>query len=235
MPTASRCSARRSPQPDASSPAGECAHAEAPAAADSQIAFRYKPGAFKHRWAKPSEGEVNIYYGNFGCYWGNDIIPIKSIDEARRIITLVRPTRDFDRPSWFWPTPFQRGAPFVVENLLEDLERPGQWCLDSEEGNLYFWPPGGSIEGLEVVAPALDRLVALHRTSFVGIRGFTFTETNGGDETHPGGVEGLGAMFSATGVKYCGEALHLNRAEWCRVRGQPLLRRRRQCDLPARL
>ncbi len=196
---------------------GGWAKAEGPAQPDSQRAFRYKPGTFPRRWAKPTEGEVNIFYGNFGDFWGNDIVPIKGIDEANRVITLVRPTRDFDRPSWFWPTPFQPDTPFVVENLLEELDQPGEWCLDSEEGKLYFWPPGGSIEGLEVVAPVLDRLVALHRTSFVTIRGFTFSETADGDEPHPGGVEGLGAMFPASGTKYVGEALHLNRAEWCRV------------------
>ena len=106
------------------------------------------------------------------------------------------PTRDFDRPSWFWATPFQPDTPFRRSRTCwKNLDQPGEWCLDSEEGKLYFWPPGGSIEGLEVVAPALDRLVALHRTSFVTIRGFTFTETTDGDEPQPGGVEGLGAMF----------------------------------------
>ena len=65
--------------------------------------------------------------------------------------------------------------------------------------------------------PALDRLVALHRTSHVAIRGFTFTETTDGDEPQPGGVEGLGAMFAMTGLRYSGEALHLNRAERCLI------------------
>jgi len=193
------------------------AKADGPAAPDSQQAFRYRPGTFLRHWAKPTEGAVNIFYGNFGCIWGNDIIPIKSIDESKRIITLVRPTRDFDRPSWFWPTPFQVDAPFVVENLLEELDRPGEWCLDSEEGKLYYWPPGGSVEGREIVAPKLDRLVALHRTAFVTLRGFTFTETTDGDEPQAGGVEGLGAMFAMTGLRYSGEALHLNRAQRCLI------------------
>ena len=193
------------------------AKAEGPAAPDSQQAFRYRPGTFPRHWAKPTEGEVNIFYGNFDCFWGNDVVPIKSIDETKRIITLTRPTRDFDRPSWFWATPFQVDAPFIVENLLEELDQPGEWCMDSEEGKLYYWPPSGSIEGLEIVAPKLGRLVALHRTGFVTIRGFTFTETTDGDEPQPGGVEGLGAMFSMSGLKYSGEALHLNRAQRCLI------------------
>ena len=89
-----------------------------------------------------------------------------------------------------------RRARFAVENVLEELDRPGEWCLDSEEGKLYFWPPKGSIEGLEVVAPKLDRLVALERTSYVTLRGFTLTETIDGDDLHPDSVEGLGRRCS---------------------------------------
>ena len=192
------------------------ARIEAPAEPDSRTAFRYEPGGLPHRWAKPTEAEVNVFFG-IDNEWGNEIIPVASIDRATRTITLARAGRDFDRPSWFWNVPYRAGARFAVENVLEELDRPGEWCLDSEEGKLYFWPPKGSIEGLEVVAPKLDRLVALERTSYVTIRGLTLTETIDGDDLHPGSVEGLGAIFSMQGTKYCGEAIHLNRAEWCRV------------------
>ena len=211
------------------------AKAEGPAAPDSQQAFRYRPGTFPRHWAKPTEGEVNIFYGNFDCFWGNDIIPIKRIDETKRIITLVRPTRDFDRPSWFWPTPFQVNAPFIVENLLEELDQPGEWCLDSEEGKLYYWPPAGSVEGLEIVAPKLDRLVALHRTGFITLRGFTFTETTDGDEPQVGRGRGPGSdvrrqrpeVFRRGGAPEPRPAVP--------HRGQPFRRGRRQRHLSAGL
>ena len=197
---------------------GGWAKAEGAAEPDSQQAFRYKEGSLPRHWAKPTEGEVNIYYGNFGWHWANDIIPIKRIDETKRIITLLRPTRDFDRPSWFWPTPFQNDALFVVENVLEELDQPGEWCLDSEEGKLYFWPPGNAMRPeMEVVAPALDRLVALHRTQFVTFRGFTLTETTDGDEPHPGGVEGPGPCLPRKESSIPARRMHLNRAEWCVV------------------
>ena len=205
----------RTPNFDPDNPiSGGWATLEGPAEPESQVAFRYKPGTFQHRWAKPSEGEVNIYFGHD---WGNNIIPIKRIDEQKRIITLVRGTSNFDRPSWFEPTPFQPNQRFVVENLLEELDQPGEWCLDSEEGKLYFWPPRGSIEQAEVVAPAVNCLIALDRASHITIRGFTFTETTGGDNLHPDSVEGLGAMLPMQGRKYCGQALLLKRAEHCLV------------------
>ena len=218
---------------------GGWARIEAPATPESQIAFRYEPGTFPRHWAKPAEGEVNVFFG-IDNDWGNDVIPIKSIDEQRRVITLVHPTRDYDHSFWSYNVPFHAGARFVVENLLEELDQPGEWCLDGEEGKLYYWPPSGdrpdfrghrgeavvgengtvpfeARKGLEVVAPALDRLMALHRTKFVTIRGFTFTETTDGDNLHPDAVEGLGPLFSLEGRKYCGEALHINRAEQCVV------------------
>ncbi len=194
---------------------------EAPAEPDSRTAFRYKPGALPRRWAKPTEAEVNVFFG-IDNEWGNEIIPVASIDRSSRTITLTRAGRDYDRPSWFWNVPYRAGARFAVENVLEELDQPGEWCLDSEEGKLYFWPPQGSVEGLEIVAPKLDRLIALERTAFVTIRGLTLTETIDGDDLHPGSVEGLGAIFSMQGTKYCGEAIHLNRAEWCRIEGNRL-------------
>ena len=148
------------------------------------------------------------------------------------MITVAYPAHDYDRSFWSYNVPFHAGARFVVENALEDLDRPGQWCLDSEDGKLYFWPPTGSPDSshalpagektrpgwpCHVVAPALDRLVALHGTKFVTIRGFTFTETTDGENLHPDGVEGLGPSFPMEGRRYCGEALHLNRAQQCVV------------------
>jgi parallel beta-helix repeat protein len=100
--------------------------------------------------------------------------------------------------------------------MLEDLDQPGEWCLDWEEGVVYFWPPSGSIEdGDEVVLPFLGRLIDLYGASWITVSGFVFTETIDGDSFHPGGVEGLGAMFPQPTWRYCDEAIHLKHAEHC--------------------
>jgi len=177
-------------------------------------AFTYKPGTFQHHWTKPSEGEVNCFPGPA---WSNDIIRIKSVDEEQRVITLTRDIWQFDRP-----TAYRRIAPiannrFYVENILEELTEPGEWCLDSEDGILYFWPPTDSIENEEVVVPALQDLISIRGASWITISGFTFTETRGGDNLQHDGLDGYGAMFPHQGWEYCGEALHLRRAEYCRI------------------
>ena len=66
-------------------------------------AFKYKKGTFKNRWAKPTEGEVFLIPS-----WGDSItIPIKSINEDDRVITLTRGRKDFDRAPYFLKTPFE--------------------------------------------------------------------------------------------------------------------------------
>ena len=220
---------------------GGWARIDAPAVPDSQQAFRYKPGTFPRHWAKPTEGEVNVYYGNFDMEWANEIVPIKRIDEAKRIITLVRPDARFRPPlvvlahavprrhpqpkgegfpgaaSWsktYWRNSISRASGASIRRKASSTSGRRRGLSRFSRWRKWDCPSQGRVE---VVAPVLDRLVALHRTSYVTIRGFTFTETTDGDEPQPGGVEGLGAMFAAEGLKYSGEALHLNRAEHCRI------------------
>ena len=192
---------------------GGWAHIEGPAEEGSAVALKYKPGTFPRRWARPAEGEVYIWPY---LEWGDTcIIPIRSINERTRIITLAHRTKNFDVPPWFYPTHFKPGNRFRVENLLEELDQPGEWCLDSEDGVLYFWPPCDNVEDAEVVAPRLGRLLDL-RAAWVMLSGFTFTETTyAGDNFHPADVDGTGAMAAETGWKYCDEAIHLERAEHC--------------------
>ncbi len=134
--------------------------------------FRYEPGTFPRRWAKPSQGEIFIF---FGLCWNNDIIPIKQVDHNGRTITL-------NKPLGHELYGVIAGNRFYVENLLEELDQPGEWCLDTETGMVYFWPPTGSVEDGEVVAPVNDRLIELKGTadeaiSYIRVSGFTFTQT----------------------------------------------------------
>jgi len=195
---------------------GGWAEMEGPAEPGSQTAIRYKPGTFKHHWAKPTEAEVNVF---IGWDWTTNIIPIQSIDEDDRVITLVHSTKRFMKPAlpFDYPSPFRPDQRFIVENVLEELDQPGEWCWDSEEAKLYFWPPDESLEPGGVIIPWLDGLMALHSVSYVTVSGLGFTETTGGDNFHHEGCEGVGAMFPVPGWRYCGDALHMKGTERCRI------------------
>jgi hypothetical protein len=199
----------------------------------SFTSFRYKAGSLPRHWAKPTQGEVFTFIN-----WGyTTLAPIASIDEATRSITLARGVRDFRRPPWVMPqatpaqadafrTDFDYAVPyrFYVENLLEELDQPGEWCLDTDEGKVYFWPPQAPVAQHETVAPVLDCLVDLRGTSWLSLSGLSFTETvNGGDNMHRPGLEGTGAMFPTEDGVYCGEAVHLKDAEHCCIAGNHFL------------
>jgi len=150
----------------------------APEDDENPIAFRYQPGTFPRPWAKPAQAEVFIIPGS--C-WISDIIPVKEVDYENHTIHLTRPVG----PTYHTltaSTAIRAGNRFYVENVLEELTEPGEWCLDTDTGMLYFLPPEGNIESGEVVAPAIERLIQMigapdEPVSHIAIRGFTFTHT----------------------------------------------------------
>ena len=142
------------------------------------VAFRYEPGVFPHRWTKPEQGEVFIIPGKS---WFSDIIPINEVDFEERTIRLARVVGPSCNTLGA-ATHILSGNRFYVENMLEDLDQPGEWCLDTDTGTLYFWPPEGDIEAAQVSVPTTGRLIQMIGTqrdplSHVTIRGFTLTQT----------------------------------------------------------
>jgi len=86
-------------------------------------------------------------------FWIMNLLPIESIDpETRTLRTKVPGTYPLgrnaitDRPT-AW-----------IENVLEELDEPGEWVLDPRAGRLYLWPRGDR-PGQNIVAPALTELV----------------------------------------------------------------------------
>ena len=61
----------------------------------SEIAFKFNPADLPCRWAKPTEAEVNLF---FGADWGNNIIPIRSFDAETRVIRLAHATTCYSKP-----------------------------------------------------------------------------------------------------------------------------------------
>jgi len=208
------------PDPEDNTWNGKWAHSEPEdgslEASNPYIAWK-EPGAFPRPWAKPGQGE--LFLMPTAPLWGDScMIRITSVDPDRGIIRLAHGTRDFDANPIFYPREYHRpdSCRFIVENLLEELNRPGEWCLDTEDGVLYFRPP---VDGMgEVVAPWLKRLVFMRCVSHVRLSGFVFTETRGGEpSSHYSDVEGVGAMRPQMDWEYCGEAVYLNACRHCHV------------------
>ncbi len=140
--------------------------------------FRYNKEFTPQRWAKPQQAEVCIIPG---LCWLNDIIPIQAVDKDKATISLARPVVP-SVGSLSVATSIRKGNRFYVENILEELSEPGQWCLDKETGYLYSWPPADDIDHCLVTAPITNRLIEIRGSSNepvtnLTIEGLTLTQT----------------------------------------------------------
>ena len=67
---------------------------------------------------------------------------------------------------------------YVVTNIKEELDVPGEWFHDPVTAELFYWPNStdGKV-GTEIVAPVLSALVRIEGAKNVSFSGITFTET----------------------------------------------------------
>ena len=126
--------------------------------------FQFNRGQLDPAWPDLADVEVLVFHS-----WTMDRMRIKAIDAGRRQVTFTAPTL---ANVWFFD--LRAGKRFLVENVAAALERPGQWRLDRKAGVLtYLAMPGENPDTAEVIAPRLDRLLALHGDAAAGARSST--------------------------------------------------------------
>ncbi len=151
---------------------GEWAYTAAVPQAGSLTQFNYF-GDRPRNWARPAEAQVHIFAH---WDWFDQYVGVKSIDAAKREITLATPT-SYD---------LQPGRRYYVRNVFEELDAPGEWYLDRAAGVLYFWPPKPLAQG-KVFVSRLENIVTLNGTRYVTLRGFTLEGCRGTAVTVVGG------------------------------------------------
>jgi len=162
----------RYPNFDPSNPYGGGFHyvAEVPKAPGGTSVFKAPEGTLR-KWARPEEIEVWCFTGH--NYW-NRIVPVKSIDLERSLITLTRGNQGI-----------RRGNRYFLRNIFEELDAPGEWYLDKRTWTLYFHRPREPRPG-RVMAPVVRTIVSIRpepntdrRPHDIELRGFTFKMCEG--------------------------------------------------------
>lgn len=99
--------------------------------------------------------------------WFEQHLRIATLDEATRTITFVkRALSDLHDENG-------QCARYYVENAIETLTEPGEWCLCG--GILHYLPrPGETPETTEVIAPRLTTLARLEDCREARLEGLTF-------------------------------------------------------------
>ena len=78
-------------------------------------------------WGRADDLMANGYWLHL---WSECTVPVASVDAGSGVFKLK------EQPGGN----MRDGRPFYVLNLLEEIDRPGEWFLDRGAGRLYVWP-----------------------------------------------------------------------------------------------
>ena len=185
-------------------------------------------GQRRERSRLPKEGyySIAVQLGNnqFGftgdeirADWANlddvEVLAIHKWSASRMRIASVFPTEHrvvFTGRSW---EPLPRGHRYVLFNVREALNEPGQWYLDRRRGELTYIPRAGERpDRVVVIAPRLDQVMVLQGdlgnkrwVQHIRFSGLTFAHTNWTLPPHgqsfPQAEIGLNAAIVAIGAR----------------------------------
>ncbi|MGW4794653.1 right-handed parallel beta-helix repeat-containing protein [Nonomuraea sp. NPDC004297] len=141
---------------------------------DPDLAARYE------KWAKPAgatepdgtlhetDGWLSGYFGN---NYANDRVRIDSVGGAD--ITTGYPTMYVATDKW---------TSFVAQNVLAELDAEGEYYIDrhQDHNTLYYYPPGGTVEGKEISLTSFDApFFELENVTGVTLKGLKLNGTTG--------------------------------------------------------
>ncbi|NUQ62753.1 MAG: right-handed parallel beta-helix repeat-containing protein [Pirellulales bacterium] len=143
--------------------------------ASSKTEFPFLVGTAKASWAQEPDAEVHVWPSSpHSCRAFNEIVKLDRVDPAEAIIAVSGKEAAVEVCS---------GDRYFVENILEELDSPGEWYLDRAGRTLYLWPKSPLTETSQVIAPRLTRLVEFRGAreqpvEFVRLAGLTIEETD---------------------------------------------------------
>ncbi|MBM3188548.1 MAG: right-handed parallel beta-helix repeat-containing protein [Chloroflexi bacterium] len=140
-----------------------------------EAAFRYREGDIRP-FHNLQDAEAVVFHS-----WNESRLRIKGLDEGERV---VRFTGAPERSHYFgWPGAHGPNR-YYIENVREGLTQPGEWYLDYQSGELYYWPEE-DLDRAVVVAPALTQVLRFdadpergRRVQYLRFRGLTFGDTD---------------------------------------------------------
>ncbi|MFC1719228.1 right-handed parallel beta-helix repeat-containing protein [Candidatus Poribacteria bacterium] len=136
-------------------------------------AFKYQEGHFK-KWSNLEDVETVIFHS-----WNEARMLISELDEENRVVRFVDPSA---RHVLGWGGGGGANR-YFIENVFEALQNPGDWYLDRNSGELYYWPVD-DVENLEIIAPVLNQLVRMEgglkerNIQYINFRDLTFADTD---------------------------------------------------------
>lgn len=131
-------------------------------------------GVFIYRGNRPDRWDPSTglwLKGQWRVGWEDPAIKVASIDKQTKHITFFGKIpagigNKYTRPKG------NGKEPWVAMNLLEEITRPGEWCIDFASGIVYFWPPD-NLSSADILITQLNKPIIsaqeLSNTAFIGL------------------------------------------------------------------
>jgi hypothetical protein len=105
--------------------------------------------------------------------WDVRAVKVEGIDPASREVTLGAPVAG-GIGSKYAGAQGSGAEPWWAINLLEEIDRPGEWCVDFQTRRLHWWPAAGKGNGeaVAILADMAEPLVLVEKAAHVRIEGF---------------------------------------------------------------
>jgi len=140
--------------------------------------LHFPKGALRN-WDNLEDVEINIRPSRA---WVINMLPLASVDETTGIAkTSVSATYEMGPlPGWVHNP---SGANVWVENILEALDEPGEWAVNTKTRKIYLWPSDPAEDGSPrgILAPSTSELIRVEgRIDYNGpkdtpVRGIAFS------------------------------------------------------------
>jgi len=117
--------------------------------------MRIPKGAPIRNW--PNLEDVELFIRPHSQFIFN-ILPLKSVDQKAGILrTAIKGSYPLEEMR---TGTYQEDIPESawIENVIDFLDEPGEWVLNTQQGRLYYWPKDGK-PGDNIMVPTLQELV----------------------------------------------------------------------------
>jgi hypothetical protein len=133
------------------------------------------PGDIHAAWLSAPDAEVHIFPSG-DCRAYSEMLSIRGYDANERRLLLGGPEAR---------AALNPGDRYYIENVREEVDAHGEWCLDSRAGTLAYLPRAGFSPHSEVIVPRTTRIIQVEGylpkgvpVRFLKFAGLTFRDTD---------------------------------------------------------
>ncbi|HOK80750.1 MAG TPA: right-handed parallel beta-helix repeat-containing protein [bacterium] len=127
---------------------------------------RFHAGVEKQRLKKWKNEKHLKAYGFWFYEWASQHMEIESVDIDSGTISLKNP----DAHSYG----YKKGAMFFIYHCLTELDTPGEWYLDVDTGDMYFYPPSDITKAQTIVSMNTQPFFVIKNASNIKIENIVF-------------------------------------------------------------